>query len=315
MDLSTLKSHIKTGQFLPTYVFTGEEVKIMDMYIDMISKKASLSIVRSDSLSEVYQQIKAKTLIQMNYLYIIRDDKDFLSDEKLWSKMGIDSTLQIRQDNNIVIFYYTDIDKRTKFFKRFGDTIVVFNPLEKNVLLKYIKKEISLSDKNAERLIELCEYSYNRILLEIDKIKHCSSSTDYDKTFETLLKDGAIYKPPKDAIFDFAKAVLDRDIDATWDLMNQCYEIGEANMVMLSVLYTYTKQLLQIQSCYKDHLNIVETTGLNGFQIKNVKDYVNRYNTSELVNMMRYIRKAEKGIKTGEIPDDISIQYVLVNCI
>lgn len=315
----TLKGHIKTGNFNPFYIFTGEEVKIMDIYIDMIAKKSKLSIERSDSLSEVYQKIKAKTLIQQSFLYIIRDDKDFMMNDKLWSKFDE------RVNDNIVIFYYTDIDKRTKFWKHFGTDIIVFEPLTKPMLVKYIQKEIDLSDKWCEQLVDICEHSYGRILLEIDKIKqYQEGTTTYDHSdkefictkdcFRDLVNDGTIHVSPHDAVFDFASAVLNRDTKEAFSLLRESYEVGEANMVLLSVLYNSAKQLLQLQSCIKENRNPVETAGLNGFQIKTVKPFVNKYKNGELVRMMKFIRKCERGIKTGEIPEDISMQYVLVNC-
>lgn len=308
MDIGTLKTHIKTGKFQNQYIFTGDEVKVMDLYIDMIVKKDQLYVERFDSLSEVYKRIKAKTLIQQRHLYIIRDDKEYMMNDKLWDK------LSHREDSNIVIFYYTEIDKRTKFWKRFQDDIVVFDYLDNSILTKYIKKEIDLSDKNCEVLIDVCEKSYGRILLEIDKIKNFPSKDKADTIFQRFIQDGTISIPAKDAIFDFAHAVMDRDSNVAMNLLQQSYEIGEANMVLLSVLYNNVKQLLQVQSCLQENKNIVETTGLNGFQIKTVKPHVGKYKNAELVKMMRCIRKVERGIKTGEIPDDVSMNYVLVNC-
>lgn len=308
MDITTVKQHIKTGEFDKFYIFTGDEVKIMDMYIDMIAKKSGLSIERSDSLSAVYKKIKAKTLIQTNYLYIVRDDKDFSSEERLWTKFDKSPS------DNIVIFYYTSIDKRTKFWKHFGEQIVVFDHLNTDVLIKYIQKDIKLSDAACRELIKACEGDYGRILLEIDKIKNFPGERP-DTTLRYLLDEGVIYQPPTDAIFDLVSAILSRNPKKIWSLYEECKLIGEANVVILSVLHTNVKQLLQVQSCIKEDRNIVETTGLNGFQIKLVKPNVGKYKNGELVRMMRYIRKAERGIKTGEMSDAISLDYVLVNCV
>lgn len=132
----------------------------------------------------------------------------------------------------------------------------------------------------------------------------------YDEAFEILLKDGTIYRPPKDAIFDFVNAVMDRSIKC-WDLLNQSYAVGEANMVLLSVLYNNFKQVLQVQSCKS--ADISKSTGLTGWQIKCTKEHLNNYSNGELVHAMKLIQEVESGIKTGKIEDEISVQYVLVN--
>ena len=132
----------------------------------------------------------------------------------------------------------------------------------------------------------------------------------YDEAFEKLLVDGTIYRPPKDAIFDFVNAVMDRSTKC-WDLLNQSYAVGEANMVLLSVLYNNFKQVLQVQSCKS--ADISKSTGLTGWQIKCAKEHIGNYSNGEIIRAMKIIQEVESGIKTGQIEDNISIQYVLVN--
>ena len=60
---------------------------------------------------------------------------------------------------------------RATFYKHYKDEIIDFEPLPDGILKKYIQKEIALSDKSCQKLIDICEHDYGRILLEIDKIK------------------------------------------------------------------------------------------------------------------------------------------------
>ena len=128
-----------------------------------------------------------------------------------------------------------------------------------------------------------------------------------NRILQDLMDMGAIYKAPKDAIFDFVDAVLDRDTKRAWDLLEQSYAVGEANMVLMSVLYNNVKTLLQVQSC-KD----TKMLGLNGWVVKNVSKHKDRYSNGELIKFMKLIREAERGIKTGLIADDISVESILV---
>ena len=191
--------------------------------------------------------------------------------------------------------------------------------MPEQLLVKYIKKYLNLTANNCSKLIDVCERSYGRILLEIDKIRQYRKALDLirddemtdDYFFEQLLKNGTIYKPPKDAIFDFVDAVLRRKSALSFDLLRQCYAVGEATMVLLSVLYTNVKQVLQVQS-YKGN-NIEKGTGLTSWQIKCAKDKMGHYSIGELVYMMRLIQKTEQGIKEGKVDEDIAVDYILVN--
>jgi DNA polymerase III delta subunit len=215
----------------------------------------------------------------------------------------------------------TSVDKRTKYYKAYKDTIVEFEALNEAILKKYVKKEISLSDKNCSILIEICEHDYGRILLEIDKIKRYadiryteyngSIGNDFDSAFQDLVQDGTIYEPPYDAIFDLVDAILDRKVNKTFNLLQQSYAVGEATMVMLSVLYTNAKAVLQVQT-YEGN-NLSKAIGLTGFQIKNAKAHVNKYSEEELIYIVQLVQKIESGIKTGRMEDEFAMQYLLTH--
>ena len=165
MDVSTLKAKIKTKQ-LPSYLlFAGEEWKVQEIYIKQIAKATGKEIKRVDSVADIYQQLKNKSFLQKLHIYIVRDDKELMQNEKL------QQTIEQVLGDNILIHLLTTVDKRTKFYKAYKDVICDFERLSDSMLKKYILKEIKLSDRNIERLIDICEHDYGRILLEIDKIK------------------------------------------------------------------------------------------------------------------------------------------------
>ena len=132
----------------------------------------------------------------------------------------------------------------------------------------------------------------------------------YDDAFQKLLDDGVLVEPPYDAIFDLVDAILDRKVNTVFDLLQQSYAVGEATMVMLTVLYNNAKAVLQIQSY--DGNNLSKATGLTGWQIKNAKPHVDKYTDEELMRMLKLIQKIEKGIKTGRIEESFSMEYLLI---
>lgn len=309
MEVTELKKHIKAKEFDKWYIFHGEEHQVMKIFLKQMAKVLGAELSYIDSIYDVVSQAKVKSLIPTKHIYVIMDDKDFLTTEKMWDKF-------IGLKDDIVVFYYTSSDQRLKFWKKFKDRAIEFKKLDERSLTKYIQKEIPLSENNCHRLIEVCESDYSRILLEIDKIKHWREGYGRDKqqlmpednALLRLLNDGTIYQPPKDAIFDFVNAVLERNPTKAFNLLEQSYAVGEANMVLLSVLYTNVRNLLIYQSAKPG-----DDTGLTGWQKKNIAPFKNNYSNGELVKMMNLIRECEKGIKTGTMPDDISVQYVMVN--
>lgn len=133
----------------------------------------------------------------------------------------------------------------------------------------------------------------------------------YDEAFEILLKDGTIYQPPYDAIFDLVDAILDRKVNKAFDLLQQAYDVGEATMVMLTVLYNNAKAVLQIQTYHGDNLS--KATGLSGWEIKNAKSHVGKYSDASLIYIVQLIQKIESGIKTGRMEDEFAMQFLLTH--
>lgn len=299
MEVSTLKQQIKKGELLDFYVFVGDEWAVQDIYIKQIAKAKKCSIKRINAFADVYQTLKARSFVQNSVVYVLRDDKDILTLDKAQNALQSG----ILGDNTLILLL-TNTDKRTKFYKTFRDRFVEFEPLAEPVLIKYIQREIALSEQECKKLIELCESNYGRILLEIDKLKRLGGS------FYEAVKVGVIYRPPKDAIFDFVDAVMKGYTDISFELYEDCKAVGESTLVILSILYNNIKQTLQVQS-YEGN-DVAKATGLQPWLINKIKkEYINVYTDAELVQAMRHIREWERGIKLGYRDEQLAVPVIL----
>lgn len=308
MELIELKAHIKSNTIPNFLVFTGEDWAVQKIYIDQIAKVRNLPVKRMETVQEIIPKLGNKTFVTSNTtIYTVRDDEKFVKDDKQWEK--IISLL----GNSMLILLLSHPDKRLKFFKVHEPAIVEFSALKPEILTKYIQKEIALSQKNCLKLVEVCEGNYGRILLEIDKIKQYAEhfqDSSVNEFFRTLLEDGTIYTPPKDAIFDLVDAILDRDIPKVYSLYEQCKAIGESTFAIMTVLFNNAKAVLQVQTC--TNKDISKSTGLTGWQIMNAKKHLDVYDDEELINIIRLIARSENDIKTGQIDEKYVIDYLLV---
>ena len=302
MEINEVKQQILNNNLDSWYIFYGEESGVIRVYLDKMSEVTGRTINFADSIIDVVNKPTSKAFITIPKLYVIMDDKEFQTNDRMWDK--IDKAIK----DDIVIFWYTSCDARLKFWKNFKVRAVEFKKLDDRILRRHI--DLDISDKSKNKLISVCEESYSRILLESDKITSYSKAVgiNQDEALSKLLASGTIYRPASDAIFDFVDAVLDRDVDSAYQLLEESYECGEASMVLISVLYNKFRDLLQVQTGAKE-------SGLNGWQQKNIRDFVDNYSTGELIHALRVIRKAEYGIKRGLISEALSVHYCLVNII
>lgn len=166
MDINGLKAHIKSNTIPNILYFTGDEWEVQKIFINQIAKVRGLETKRVESILDVMGKLKSVSFVQKNYIYIARDDKQYMEEEKA------QALLPTIIGNNVYIMLITSVDKRTKFYKANKDKIIEFEALPERMLIKYIQKEIDLSEVNCKKLIEVCESDYGKILLEIDKIKN-----------------------------------------------------------------------------------------------------------------------------------------------
>ena len=316
MDLTTLKAHIKTGKFDPYYIFTGEDSGVQRIYLQQMAKVRNAEVKILDSITELGAKKQLRTTLKNACICVLFDSKEFIQDERI--------ELFIMQfcasDDMLVVFIYTSIDKRTKFYKAHQDKIVDFPHLKTDVLVKYVQKDMPLSESSAICLIEACEHDYGRILIEMDKIRcmgeHAmsvgkSSGYDADEVLKYLFRHRLIYRPPQDAVFDFVDAVLKNKRAEAFDLLAESYASGEATLVILTNLFNSARQLLQVQS-YVGQNKLTDVTGLTPFQIKLASGRKHYYDDTHLMKLMELVREAERGIKIGEIEDSAAVPYVLV---
>lgn len=303
MNVNDVKAQIKNNQLNHFYIFTGDEYTVQRIYIQHIAQTSNLDIKYIDTISDVWADITAKGFLKTSNCYVVRDDDKIIQND---SVQDVLSTLK----DDIVILLLTSIDKRTKFFKKHKELIVEFNTLKEDILIKYIQNDIKLTTQLCKQLISVCNNNYGNCLLEIDKVKqYAKDDKDVNKVFTDFLDNGTIHTPPKDAIFDFVDAILDADCKLAFNLYDECIACGESIMVMLSVLYTNTKQLLQVQS-YNGN-NLEKATGLTKWQINNARKHINVFSNRELINIMRLCSQCERDIKTGIVEEQDTMKYIL----
>lgn len=313
MKLPDLQKQIVQKDIDHVLMFFGEEVAIMDIYLDKIYKVTGGDVLRFDSVKEAYAKLVQKRITTSgSRVFVVRDDKEFLKADKEWAKV-----LNAAQNgDDYFILIYSSMDRRSKFYKQNQERLCEFEKLSSSILAGYIDKLLpGMTTAEKEQLAQVCECSYSRVILEADKIKHYAQTTGFEhgKAFKELLKQGVIYQPIGDITFSFTDAILTRNKRDTAKYLLQAKAVGESEILTLSVLYNGFKQILMVQGLGKDQSEPCKRTGLTPWQVKMAKEKQGHYSIAELVNALKVIRFAEKGIKTGAIDADVAVEYVIVN--
>lgn len=320
MKLHELQKQIVSKELDKVYVFTGEEIGIMDIYLDKIYSVVGCDVVRMDSVQESYAKMAQRRISGAPRCFVVRDDKEFLKQDKIWNTVF---SLADKSPDYLILVY-SSMDKRSKFYKQNTDMLTEFEKLTPDMLAKYINKELpGIQDRDAVRLAEMCECNYSRILLECDKIRQYvaaqkrkvpfSVDINCGEALKTLVEQGVIFQPIGDITFKFTDAILTRDYKNTSRYLREARQKGEPEIMVLSILYNGFKQILMVQGLGRDQSEPVKRTGLTPWQVKMAEEKQGHYSISELIEALKIVRFVEKGIKTGQIDADVSLEYVIVN--
>lgn len=307
MNLAQLKLSIVENKLDKTYIFTGDEIKVMNLYIEQIAKVENKTICRKDTVGEIFKQLKITKLTNESNVYVILDDMDFLKQtEKEWEQV-IQGT-----DKHTIILIYSNLDKRGKFYKQYKDSICEFEKLHENILAKYIQKEVDLSTANATHLALMCENSYNRILMEVDKLQHLQQvyNLTADNAYLKMLNENLIHTVKSEFVFSLVDAICKRQVYEALELLKDLDVTKDSPIAILSLLYTNIKSMLLVRACPSGN-KMSETTGLTGWQIKMAMEKGNKYSMPELLNIMQVIKYTDEAIKIGRIEPQHALPFVV----
>ena len=297
MDLVALKKQIQNGKLDHFYIFCGPEIGLQNLYINQMAKGIP---ARADSIASIWSKISGQNKLfknNMKFVYAIRDDIDFIKDEKAWPKVDKIKT-------GTVVLLVTEVDKRSKFYKHFKDIIIPFNHMTTAQLLPTVKKMIGGVDADIKYFIESCNNDYNTILNELDKCKRLG-----EKVMSVELSNKLIPRVEEANVFKMVDHLIQKDCKTTLTELGQLLDQGQNEIGILGVIATKLQQCVLVEG-YRGEKDIAKATSLNGWVCKDILKH-NKLAPGSLLQALRLVQKFDNGIKTGMYEPSIAVQ----NCI
>lgn len=294
---------------IPSFMlFVGKEYALKRIYLNKMSELFGLPVVFVNSLAAVVPRLSGGGLFGSSAIYVVSEDTDYkATSEKNWNTF-----LNLKTDNFVVLLYDT-IDKRSAFYKTHKDVTVSFDLLDEVVLVPRIQAICGLNETMSKKLVKMCGYNYNKILLEFDKIRALAEYEDvkFSTAFCMLLEAGCISEEVGDIVFDFVDSVLYRDTKNAYALLEKLRSVGESDIKLLSLLYTAFRHQLIVKFTKSDDWEA--TLGLKFWQCSNIRNKSGHYTPVELLNNVKFLRKVETEVKSGLLETNLLMEYILIN--
>lgn len=314
MNLMELKKSLSEDKVQNLYVFYGIEYAVLEVYITKIKNKFNGAYRSYESVEDLMKQLTSNSFFcgVENSLFIVREDKDFLSNDTMW-----DSLIQkLTAKNCTLILKYTTLDKRGKFYKAYEDYVTEFTRMSAQVVISHIIKTLNIDKADADTLATLCMDDYGRILLEMDKVINFAQYYDIPNSaaIKELFKQDAFYKEVDGEIYDLVNAFMSRDVKVVKKRLDEFNRRGDSPLAFLTILHNTVKATLQVK-CIGKTDRMAEVTGLAPYQIKNTYNHIKNFTEKELITIIRYCKYCDNCIKNGCIDADMIVEYMIVNCL
>ena len=290
VNLMDFMSHIKEGRLLPFYIFTGEEIGLMNVYLG----KIPVPVKREASVATILRPLTQRSIVASSKVFAVRDDKDFLANESRWKSLE-----DIRYGTLILL--YTKIDGRSKFLKQFADHVVQFDRMTTSQLMKHFSKKVTIKSKLLEQVIELCDRDYSRIENELDKISRVQLPTE-DAVASLIHKDLEF------EVFQAVDSVIRYEPQRAFDYISVLIATQDNVLGFLTLLYNHfaaAARILGTDGAKESTVNIKQ------FMINKIKGNFN-YSLDSAFEGMTIIGDIVEGIKTGLYTDVVGVQICLL---
>ena len=285
-----LMSDIRANKLKPFYIFIGEEIGLMNVYLGQIKP----NVIRESSILTTLPSLTQRSLIDSNRVYAVRDDKDFLSTESRWNRLE-----DIRYGTLIIM--YTKVDGRSKFLKQFEDNVVTFDRMTSPQLLNHFAKSVNFPTPLLEQIIELCERDYSRISNELDKLNRVSLPTE--EAVNTI-----VHRDVEFQIFEAVDSVIRYEPVKAFEYVEILLATQENVLGFLTLLYNQFSAAARIlgTSDAKE-----STVNIKQFTINKIKSNFN-YSLDSAFQGMTIIGDIIEGIKSGLYTDTNAVQICLL---
>lgn len=291
MNIIKLKSHIENKTLDDSFLILKytDVPFIAKQYVDEISKFKNRQIVYVDSIDDIAENIFGDD----NILYVMNTDK-------------LVRPIKATSLNNKVIIC-SSIDE--DILESVKDYVVDIPKLQQWQIRAYASKNLSgLSTEEVNWLSDITKDVY-RLSNEMDKIS-IFNKEEQSKIFRLLNDEDAYCDLNSNTIFNFTNAITKRNIKVVKNILETLETMDVEPVGVLTILYKSFKNIIDIQMSSNP---TPESLNMSQKQFNAIRYNLGKFTNSELIQIFETLTSIDKKLKSGNLPADNIIEYLLIN--
>lgn len=289
MNIIELKKHIEDKTLSDSFIILKYEDNtfIAKQYIYEISKFKNKELVYTDSITDVSDSMFGVD----DSLYVMFTDT-------------IEKSLSPQLLNNKIIVC-KNIDK--ELINELKDYIVEIPKLQQWQIRAYVAKQLpGLLVEEINWLCDVCK-DINRLSNEVDKIR-LFQKNQQSQVFRLLNDEDAYFDLSSNTIFNFTNAIIKKDLKTIKEILETIENIDIEPMGVVTILYKSFKNLIDIQMSPNA---TAESLNMSPKQFNAIRYNCGKFTNAQLIEIFDVITSIDLKLKSGELPNDNIIDYLL----
>lgn len=323
--MKRIAQDIKSAQFSHLYLLYGEEAYLRRQYRDKL--RAALVPADDTMNCSVYsgKDINASEVVDLaGTMPFFAERRVIIIENSGWLKSGNDQFLALVKaipDTTYLILVEEETDKRSKLYKAVtaNGYAALCEMQDEATLRKWVmgllKKENKLITPGAlTLLLDKTGTSMENIRREVEKLV-CYKY--YDEGITASDVEELCIVQIQNQIFDMVEAVAQKKQKQALKLYYNLLALKEAPMKILALIARQFNMLLQVKEMKSKgyhESDIAKQTGLNPYYLK--KKYIPQaaqFRQAQLETALKACVEAEEAVKTGRMPDLLSVELIIVS--
>lgn len=332
-DEKQLKAHIKSGDFLPVYLFCGDEAYLKKHYSDTLCEKAvgkdffDFNFQTFDGkgldLRDVFDAAVMMPLMSDKRCVLVRDAKlEGISEDDL---SLLKDYLENPSESTVLVFLQTASDFSTAKAKSVvglinkQGAVCVLNKRKGNDLIKPLissasKQGCTLTPGMASYLVSVAGDDFNVLINELSKVCHYASGGEITK--EHI--DEVVTKTDEAKVYDLTKFLLMKNFDKAYEVLSVLLkQKTEPEFILGTIIGTYVDMYRAKVSliCGKGAEELADTYGYGArlsFRLKNGARDASRIDIGTLRKCLDELSGADRRLKSGRDNPNVILEQLMV---
>lgn len=269
---------------------------IVHQYIHDIISKNNFKLMNVKDINDIpIKKTNFLSFVDSNCFYVCYIDNQ-------------DELRNIINFKNSVLIY---TGKKLKDVLDIEEYIVNIPKLETWQITDYVyTRGLGVDKQNLDYLINLSNSDLFRLEKELDKIE-IFDEINRKEIFKQFLKNGIFSDLSTYNSFNLIDAVVKRKKAEAFRIFNNLNSLGLNEMGILTLLYNNFRNIIKIQLSPNP---TPENTGIKSNQFWAIKkNNIGYYHKEELLYIFNLLVDMDRKIKTGYIPVNKSVEYILIN--